>query len=106
MPEAQRYVVKKIGDRYVPVPQEPAGTCAMWTAGGGVIMGIGLLRRGLLGWGAVFAGAGMIYRGVTGRNVLDELKAAATAHNMPKDGPSYQHDFENKAEQKPADGVD
>jgi len=103
----ERYVVKKIGEKYVPVPQEDAETCAMWTAGGSVLVGIGLLRRGLLGWAAAFTGAGMVYRGITGRNILAELACAERSGISKHDGgPSYQHDFENKAEQKPVDNVD
>ncbi|WP_428939052.1 YgaP family membrane protein [Fontivita pretiosa] len=105
-----RYVVKKIGDRYVPVPQEDSGNWAAWTIGGTVLAGIGLLRRGLPGWILALLGAGMIYRGATGRNPLAELFASpARPEPFPsaqQQGPSHQHDFDVDAEQKPADAID
>jgi hypothetical protein len=106
MATTQRFVVKKIGEKYVTVPQEPPGTCAMWTAGGGVLLGVGLLRRGLLGWGAALAGAGLMYRGITGRSLINELICSGKARGAQDDGASYQHDLQNKAEQKPTDDID
>jgi hypothetical protein len=102
----QRFVVRKIGERYVTVPQEDMGTCAMWAVGGGLLIGMGLLRRGLVGWGATLAGAGMMYRGITGRNLLSELIDATRSSEGTAEGPSYQHDLTNKAQQKPVDVVD
>jgi hypothetical protein len=102
----QRFVVKKIGERYVTVPQEDPGTCAMWTTGGGLLVGIGLLRRGLIGWGAALAGAGMMYRGITGQNPLADFMGGGRSGIAEQEGPSYQHDLDNKAEQKPEDKID
>jgi hypothetical protein len=104
---AQHYVVKKIGDKYVPVPQETASTCMVWTAAGGLLVGAGFLRRGVHGWIASLIGAGLMYRGMTGRNPLakffcsDEHSKTRLEH-----GPSYQRDYRGRAPQKPQDAVD
>jgi hypothetical protein len=100
-----RYVVEKIGDKYVPVPQEDPGTRSLWVGGGGLLTGIGLLRGGLTGWVTALIGGGLMYRGLTGRNPLQYLgcTGSQTAHDQ---GPSYQHDLHRKAEQKPGDLVD
>ncbi len=103
----QRYVAQKVGDRYVTVPQEDPATQAMWTVGGGLLAGLGLLRGGLLGWSAAALGAGLAFRGLTGRNLLAELGCTASkSRGSPEQGPSYQHDFENKARQEPTDEVE
>lgn len=104
---AQRFVVKKIGEKYVPVPQEVGGICAAWTAGGALLAGMGLLHRGFFGLLGIGFGAGMVYRGMTGRNPLNEwfgdfLKGSSADTGQP----SYQHDFKRKAAQKPQDDVD
>jgi hypothetical protein len=103
----QHYTVKKIGEKYVPVPQENAGTCAAWTGSGAVLAGLGLLRGGLFGTLMAAAGAGLIYRGVSGRNPLegwidfDMFDAIRT-----QGGPSYQHEHRGKAGQTPQDRID
>ena len=104
----QHYVVKKIGEKYVPVPQEGMKTLALWTGGGGLLAGAGLLKRGISGSILMLLGGGMIYRGITGRNPLECISdyLANSGGESEEHGPSYQHDFKNKAEQTPDDQVD
>jgi hypothetical protein len=72
-----------------------------------LLVGVGLLRGGKLGCLAAAVGAGLVYRGVTGRNLLREFAHALTPHRASSErGPSYQHDFKRQAEQKPADEID
>jgi hypothetical protein len=81
--------------------------CTAWTAGGGLLVGAGLLKRGISGWASLLVGAGMIYRGVTGSNPLHQLFGADAAAALKEtSGPSYQHDFNSQVNQKPEDGVD
>jgi hypothetical protein len=104
---SQHYTVKKIGEKYVPVPQEDAGICAAWTGGGAVLAGLGLLRGGIAGTLAALTGAGLIYRGLTGRNPLEgwiDLNMFDAIRNQG--GASYQHEHRGKAEQSPQDLVD
>lgn len=105
---SQHYVAKKVGDHYVTVPQEQASTCAAWTVGGGALTAFGVMRGGVAGWASALAGVGLIYRGLTGRNLLIELKEQMTGHAWPVDerGPSHQHDFQRHDEQLPTDDVD
>jgi hypothetical protein len=105
---AQHYVVKKIGEKYVPVPQEDMRTVALWTGGGGLLAGVGLLRRGIGGSLLMLLGGGMIYRGISGRNPLECVSnyLGNTGGSNEEHGPSYQHDFKNKARQTADDKVD
>lgn len=103
----QRFIVKKIGDKYVPVPQEAAGICASWAAAGVALAALGVMKRGVVGTIAATLGAGMVYRGVTGRNLIDEwMHAFVGKPGNDEQGPSYQHDFKRRAEQTPEDVVD
>jgi uncharacterized membrane protein len=105
-----RYVVKKIGDKYVPVPQEHSGSWAAWTIGGAVLAGTGLLRRGWAGWILALLGAGMIYRGATGRSPLAKLLATpAKPGPLPpaqQQSPSHEHEQDVHTNQEPADAID
>jgi hypothetical protein len=104
---AQYYVVKKIGDKYVPVLQEEIGAGVLWTVGGGLLIGAGFLRRGLHGWVASLIGLGFIYRGVTGRNPMTQLLCSGNSQRAGRDqGPSYARDLHNRAQQKPRDAVE
>jgi hypothetical protein len=102
-----RFIAKKIGDRYVTVPVRMDKACTAWTAGGGLLVGVGLLKRGISGWLSMLVGAGMIYRGVSGDNPLKRLFGEDSTNALREtSGPSYQHDFRLSAEQKPQDPVD
>ena len=103
----EHYIVKKIGDKYVPVQQQNAGTCMIWTGTGAIVAGLGFLHGGVGGWISTLAGAGLIYRGVTGRNPLAKLFCSeGSAKTRLDHGPSYQRDFRGRAPQKPQDAVD
>jgi hypothetical protein len=67
---APTYVAKKVGDQYVVVPKNPPATAdgSMWLAGGVLVTGMGLLKRGPSGLLLTVLGASAICRGVTGRN--------------------------------------
>jgi hypothetical protein len=53
------------------------------------------------------AGAGLIYRGVTGRNPLEGWIDFDMFDAIRSQGaPSYQHEHQGKAEQTPQDRVD
>lgn len=69
-------VVRRIGDQYVPMSQEPDHAWPKALAGGGLIL-LGLRRGGLLGWGAAFAGAGLLLSvGKTSRLAINEARKA------------------------------
>jgi hypothetical protein len=102
----QHYVVKKIGNKYVPVPQEQVGAGVLWTVAGGLLVGAGFVRRGVHGWLASLVGLGFIYRGVSGRNPLARLCSASSERAGRGQGPSYPNDQRNRAQQKPQDKVE
>ena len=102
---AQHYVVKKIGNKYVPVPQEQIGASVLWTVAGGLLVGAGFLRRGVHGWAASLIGLGFIYRGVSGRNPLSQFCSFGNSQRSGR-GPSYPNDQRNPAQQKPQDKVE
>src|SRR5437868_1439742 len=64
------YIIKKVGDKYVPVRQEPTrgAACGGWTLGGAILVLHGLRRDGITGAAFTLAGTAMVYRGITGRN--------------------------------------
>src|SRR4051812_24599142 len=106
-----RYVVQKVGDRYVPVLQQPtdAGSdSVLWRWGGGGLMLYGFMCGGPRGglcfifWGSV------IFCGVTGRSVASLFATGPrrARDGQPKQAPSYQNDFRDRAPQMPADDVD
>lgn len=109
--QAPTYVAKKVGDQYVVVPKNPEATMNLdrgpWLAGGLLLGAMGIARRGLSGALLTLVGGGLIYRGLTGCNLLSSmLNTDAGAGN--EDGhqsPSFQHDYA-KAKQLPEDEVD
>ncbi len=105
-----RYVAKKVGDQYemVRVDSDEGAAAAMWAAIGGGVAVSGLARGGLLGKLAMLTGACMIYRAITGRNLVDRLVAwlRAERQGRPELAPSYQNDFRRKAGQIPTDRVE
>lgn len=108
---APHYVIRKSGDQFVPELQEAPGTCAMWTSAGGALALYGLMKRGVCGTLMLATGAALMYRGVTGHNPLNRVMAALAGwdhapRGRREDSPSYQHDFEGRSNQLPADEVD
>jgi hypothetical protein len=101
-----RYVAKKVGDQYVLQRKDPAaaGEDILWSSVGGVLALCGLVRGGVLGWVALFAGASMICRGVTGKNPFCRLTACADG-DAPEPGPSHQNDA-RPAAQTPRDAIE
>ena len=110
MPTTPRYVAKKVGDHYVVQRKDPAcaGENTLFAAVGGVLALCGFVRGGPLGWLAVFGGASMICRGVTGKNPFARLLAGCCG-GVPdaseSAGPSHQNDARSTA-QRPDDAVD
>jgi uncharacterized membrane protein len=103
---APRFVAKKVGDAYVLQRRDATGDCqdVMFASLGGVLTLCGWVRGGLLGWLAVFGGASMICRAVTGRNPFCNL-LKPTQQNYWDPGPSHQNDARPTA-QAPIDDVD
>jgi hypothetical protein len=102
------YVVKKIGDQYIPVRQDACpGTRAAYVGGGALLSLMGYRRGGLLGAAAFALGGGLVFRGVLGYNPLqlccqsNEAEDAASSQ-----APSYQNDYATPAGQMPEDVVD
>jgi hypothetical protein len=103
-----RFSAVKVGDRYefVRNDEDERTVCGALTTAGGLLALYGLARRGLFGTIVFATGAGLVYRGVTGRNPLARLMAPdAPASGRPQDTPSYQHD-QSRAAQLPSDAVD
>ena len=100
-----RYVAKRVGDQYVLQRRDPAavGEDFLWSSVGGVLALTGFVRGGPLGWLAVFGGASMICRGVTGKNPFAGFCSSSFCAEEP--GPSHQNDARPTAQQ-PQDVVD
>ena len=90
---APTYVAKKVGDQYVVVPKNPATTPqgTAWLLGGGVLAGLGLIRRGVSGAAMALLGGAMIYRGLTGCSLI-KVGLPAASDDSEERGPSFQHD--------------
>lgn len=103
-----RYVAKKVGDQYVLQRQDSAAGCqdVLFASVGGVLAFTGFVRGGPLGWLAVFGGAAMVCRGMTGRSPFCGKTASADrANRTGLTGPSHQNDA-RPTSQLPADEVD
>ena len=108
---APTYVAKKVGDQYVVVPKNPPATVegGAWLAGGLLLAGFGLLRRGACGALMTAAGGAMIYRGVTGCHVHSsflKLRLGGESGGEEHQSPSFQHDDRTAANQTPQDDID
>ena len=105
------YVIKRIGDQYVPVRQaeHPRINRVAWITGGAATALVGLRRRGLVGAVAATVGAAMIVRGALGFSptllLIGYFQRPAPSGD-PTLAPSYQNDFPRRAPQQPADLVD
>jgi hypothetical protein len=106
------YIVKRIGDQYVPVLQDPSPACCnpalmIW---GGLLAAYGLRRRGWLGAAGFLGGVSLVSYGVlVGYNPLRIIPAWFGRHapnGNPHLSPSYQNDVAGRAAQLPADDVD
>ena len=107
MATEERYVARKVGDRYVMVPKSESHVCSGWAIGGTFLALAGLIRGGPLGAAKLLAGGAMIYRGVTGQNPITELMAALSVRKPDQDhGPSFPHDQRAHSQQQPADEID
>jgi hypothetical protein len=102
------YVVKKIGDQYVPVQQDACpGTRAAYLGGGALLSYLGCRRGGLLGTAAFALGGGLVLRGILGYNPLELCCPTSQAPDGSRSqAPSYQNDFSSRAGQMPEDVVD
>ena len=101
-----RYVAKKVGDQFVLQRKDATGDCQdiLWASVGGILTLCGLVRRGSLGWLAVFGGASMICRAVTGKNPFCNL-LNQPRRNYWDPGASHQNDA-RPTSQTPLDHVD
>jgi len=119
---ARRFKIEKVGDDFVPVQQgEEASTSnasfnadnANYWLWGAALTLAGLRHRKLLGLAMMGAGGCMLYQAATGKKALPEISKWMASYGLSNPfsdddtpGPSYQHDFKNKASQSPEDEVD
>ena len=110
---AREFVVQRIGDKYVTVPVDhyPGATRTAYGTWGFVLTLLGLSRRSLPGALLAAVGGAMLYRCVTGKELLPHGWLCASACGAARDGrpnqtPSYQNDSNRRAPQMPSDHVD
>ena len=107
----RRFVVQKIGDRYVPVPLHPTDTSESWCwkIAGALLALLGLNRGGARGWATALFGAAILSRGVTGKSLVCYFLPCgprSARDGDPTLAPSHQHDHHGNAPLLPADKVD
>lgn len=102
-----RFIARRVGNGYeaIRVDAGACNACLAWAVGGGVIGAYGLLRGGLSGLLLGTLGAGMLYRGTTGRNPAAGL-LRRRRRDDPTRAPSYPHGQGRRAAQVPEDKVD
>ena len=110
MPTSPRYIVQKIGDKYVSVRQpDPIKERPLWALGGLALSVLAIRRKGFVGATLLAAGAGMICYGATGTNpllpILARLKFDSHHDGDARETPSHQHDWAPHT-QVPTDAVD
>jgi hypothetical protein len=109
---AREFKVEKVGDKYVTVPVDhyPNATRTAYGTWGFVLALLGLSRRSLPGAVLAAVGGAMLYRCVTGKELLPRGWMCGTcreaADAAPSQAPSYHHDSQRRAPQMPADHVD
>ena len=117
---ARRFKIEKVGDNFVPVQQKEEGTGKTLNVGnanywlwGAALTVAGLRHRRLLGLAMIGAGGCMLYQASTGKKAVPQISKWLASHGLAipcgeeaAAGPSYQHDFKNKATQSPQDEVD
>ena len=106
-----RYVVRKVGDQYIPMRQEERDTPSTILFGAsGAMAGLwGLKHRGFLGLGALAMSACLVYRAATGRSLVERMTCGScdsAKAGSEADTPSYHHQRRGGSDQAPADGVD
>lgn len=111
MATTPRYVVKKVGDQFVPMRQdEQDSSKSALFAAAGVMTGLwGVRHRGMAGIGALALSACLIYRSATGRSLIDRLSCSGcgqAAKGSVSDTPSHKHQLRSQSSQAPADEVD
>ena len=102
------YVIRKVGDHFVPEMQQDPSHVMMYAAGGTALGLYGLLRGGLIGKLMLLGGGLMAYHGLTGRNPLARLMSNVchVPTGRSEETPSFQNDFKAHTNQMPADDVD
>ena len=107
---APTYVAKKVGDQYVVVPKNPAGTkegsCCLMA--GGALMVLGALLRGFKGSLFSLVGVNLLYRAATGRSLcamMTRCDRIGGPSGDPRESPTFQNDV-RPSTQVPADDVD
>lgn len=105
---APHYVIKRSGDEYQTVRRDMGEcvACSAYALGGGMLTVLGLGRRSTPGLLLSLIGAGLAYRGLTGRNPLQPLLDLSTPRRATEHTPSYQHDQARPAPQMPKDDID
>ena len=90
---SSRYIVKKIGDAYVPLRVDSGEIVARvgYLAAGGTLFAWGARRGGLSAILAVLAGGALTWRGVTGCSILASLTRDRPRDGSPNEAPSYLH---------------
>jgi hypothetical protein len=111
MATTPRYIVKKVDDQYVTVRQaevDPA-TTTLLTVGGLWTAWWGVKQRGFIGLGAIGLGACLLYRGTTGRSLIDQITCGScdsAKRGGAGESPSFQNDYRDPSRQVAADEVD
>lgn len=111
MANTPRFVVQKVGDQFIPMRQEEVdpATTTLFALGGLKAALWGVKHRGVLGLGAIGLGACLVYRGFTGRSLVERVMCRGcgpAGKAGGNDSPSYQHDHTIQSNQKPSDEVD
>jgi hypothetical protein len=105
------YRIQRVGDRYIPVLQEPyaAANRLVYLGGGSLLAYMGLVRRGWLGKLALTTGVLLLARGATGCDCLSACLTMFSRNRRagsPNQSPSYQNDGSGRAGQLPGDLVE
>jgi hypothetical protein len=103
------YIAKRIGNDYKIIRTDTEGVVlsSLTAAGGGLLLLNGILRGGIINKLLAIAGGGIAYYGLTGRNPIEQIKAAFGGGTDGEDhGPSYQNDEQSASVQLPEDEVD
>lgn len=107
----KRFIIQKIGDKYVPVPvgSYPRLTKTTWSIFGALLTLGGIKRGGIGGATAAATGGWILWNTARGQqphvpSVIRNL--CSTRCRTAKGSASYQHDDVSRPTQKPLDEVD